>query len=146
MQLYSIQFIALRWLSACLEKGDFIEPGAQFILKPQSTVQTKDENTKNEVNATSEKMPEKGHNQRPNENLTQTFVCAHSSDESQKNLNHNEIITNELSKLASTYKNSNDQWRCYAYEKAIAAIKRHPSTISTREGENKYRTLNLIQL
>ena len=100
-----------------------------------STVQVSDESTNSVGPETSEEIAEKAQIQRFNENMTQSFVCAHSSDDSQTNLNHNEIITNELSKLASTYKNSNDQWRCYAYEKAIAAIKRHPSTISTRDGE-----------
>ena len=73
------------------------------------------------------------------EQRTQTvkfgFVCAHSSDEPLKGHNDNELIISELSKLASTYKNSNDQWRSYAYEKAIAAIKRHPNAISSREGK-----------
>lgn len=73
------------------------------------------------------------------ENLNQKknigFVCAQSSKESGKEQNPNERIVSELSKLASTYKNSNDQWRSFAYEKAIAAIRRHPNTILNREGK-----------
>ena len=67
--------------------------------------------------------------------LQDRFACAYSSDDQQKTVNLNEAITKELSKLSEAYKNSNDQWRCFGYEKAISAIKRHPSVITSREGK-----------
>ena len=45
--------------------------------------------------------------------------------------NHNALITNELEKLATAYKNTNDTWRAFGYEKAIAAIKKHPEPITS---------------
>ena len=68
-------------------------------------------------------------------NITKRFVCAYSSSDPQNSLNLNEKIIEELAKLAATYKNSNDQWRCFAYEKAIAAIKKYPKVIHSRKGK-----------
>ena len=65
--------------------------------------------------------------------LKDGFVCNYSSEDPSKPKNHNKVITDELEKLAQAYKNSNDKWRCFGYEKAINAIKRHPKLISSRE-------------
>ena len=133
--IYSIQFIATRWLSSCLEKSCFVEPGDQFLLKSDSKAQNLNHGNENVVIKTIDETIEHGDKETPNQTVKLGFVCAHSSDEPLKGHNDNELIISELSKLASTYKNSNDQWRSYAYEKAIAAIKRHPNAISSREGK-----------
>ena len=133
-QFCSIQFIAMRWLSTCLEKGCFIEPRQDFSLKSSSNLKTSDQSSKFLSSEVIDENIDNDDGKKVDKNMKQGFVCAHSSNESHKKQSHNELITQELSKLASTYKNSNDQWRSYAYEKAIAAIKRHPAPISTREG------------
>ena len=67
-------------------------------------------------------------------NLRDKFICAHPSQgrniESEegstgsdtKLTNHNKIITDELEKLAQAYKNSNDTWRAFGYQKAISGL------------------------
>ena len=77
-----------------------------------------------------------------NKTFQEKFACAHSSSDPRRNQSaskSNECITNELSKLADAYNNSKDQWRCFGYEKAIAAIKRYPKAISSREGKHSLR-------
>ena len=139
IKIYSIQFIAIRWLSSCLEKSCFVEPGHQFLLKSDTKVPKHDHDNGNIDTKTIHETIEPGDKERVTQSQSNPvkfgFVCAHSSDEPLKEHNDNELIISELSKLASTYKNSNDQWRSYAYEKAIAAIKRHPNAISSREGK-----------
>ena len=134
-QFSSIQFIAMRWLSTCLEKGCFVEPRQDFLLKSSSNLQKSDQQSKIISSVLIDENIDNDDRKKVNRNIKQGFVCAHSSNESHTKQNHNELIIQELSKLASTYKNSNDQWRSYAYEKAIAAIKRHPAPISKREGK-----------
>ena len=124
----------MRWLSTCLEKGCFIEPRQDFSLKSSSNLKTSDQSSKSIISEVFDENINNDDRKKVDQTIKQGFVCAHSSNESLTKQNHNELITQELSKLASTYKNSNDQWRSYAYEKAIAAIKRHPAPISSREG------------
>ena len=135
IKIYSIQFIAIRWLSSCLEKSCFVEPGHQFLLKSDTKIQKHNHDTGNVDSKTIDETIKPGDKERVSQTVKHGFVCAHSSNEPRKGHNDNELIISELSKLASTYKNSNDQWRSYAYEKAIAAIKRHPNAISSREGK-----------
>ena len=137
IKIYSIQFIAIRWLSSCLEKSCFVQPGHQFLLKLDTKVPKHDHDNENIDSKTIHETIEPGDKEQKTQTVKFGFVCAHSSDEPLKGHNDNELIISELSKLASTYKNSNDQWRSYAYEKAIAAIKRHPNAISSREGKYK---------
>ena len=135
IKIYSIQFIAIRWLSSCLEKSCFVEPDYQFLLKSDTKIQKHNHDTANVDSKTIDKTIKPCDKERVSQTVKLGFVCAHSSNEPRKGHNDNELIISELSKLASTYKNSNDQWRSYAYEKAIAAIKRHPNVISSREGK-----------
>ncbi|CAG0879616.1 unnamed protein product, partial [Darwinula stevensoni] len=59
------------------------------------------------------------------------FACAHASG--MKTDNVNQLITEELGKLAKIYKNSNDHWRALTYERAINQIKKLPKPISSYE-------------
>jgi hypothetical protein len=68
----------------------------------------------------------------PSKTFESKFVCAQSSGVSagaQENLLHNERLIAELTKLAKAYKSTNDKWRFFGYEKAIAAIRRHSRDI-----------------
>ena len=123
-----MQFLALRWLSACIEKNCIIEQGMEYKLKEYSSPQCnytfseKYSITESDITKSAKTIP-------------QNFVCAYSSDDPSNSLNLNGSIIEELSKLAAAYKNSNDQWRCFAYEKAIAAIKKYPKTIHSGKGK-----------
>lgn len=113
-----VTFLALRWLSACLKENSKVDHEA-FVIKHTVVKQTKKKSE-----------GDQGEN-RP---FTLKFVCAHSSaDPQSKAQNHNSRITDELSKLASAYKSTNDQWRAFGYEKAIAALKRYPTEITCRD-------------
>ena len=134
-----MQFIALRWLSLCIEASRYVEPGVNYILHRDNISPKKHGR---EMKSGTE-LPVKDNTplidnvQNNNKNIQSRFACAHSSEDPQNVLNLNLTITEELSKLAAAYKNSNDQWRCFGYEKAIAAIKRHPKIITSREGKTK---------
>ena len=126
--------MALRWLSLCIEKSRFVDPGIDFIL--HSAARTANQSSC-EQKFSAEINKKRRLEGAPNndKHLQSGFACAHSSVGTQKALNVNSSITEELSKLATAYKNSNDQWRCFGYEKAIAAIKRYPRAITSREGK-----------
>ena len=74
-------------------------------------------------------------NENVGDRMKNRFVCAHSSNDPRNVSNINLPIIEELSKLSSAYKNTNDQWRCFAYDKAISSIKRHPTAIGSRAGK-----------
>lgn len=127
----SVQFLALRWLSTCIEQNCLIEHEKDYTLN--GNINTRriysltEEEDRTAVSDTVARDQSK--------NISKRFVCAYSSSDPQNLLNHNEQIIQELGKLAATYKNSNDQWRCFAYEKAIAAIKKYPKVIHSRKGK-----------
>ena len=134
-----MQFIALRWLSFCIEKSRYVEPGIDYILhndirSPKKHSREQKSSTGVHVNDSTPLLDNVQNNNKP---IQSRFACAHSSENPRNVLNLNMTITDELSKLAAAYKNSNDQWRCFGYEKAIAAIKRHPKIITSREGKTK---------
>ena len=123
-----MNFLALRWLSACIEKNCVIEYGMQYKLKDCPRSQCKNTSAEKYIADESDII-------QSDKTITQHFVCAYSSDDPSNSLNLNGSIIEELSKLATAYKNSNDQWRCFAYEKALSAIKKHPKTIHSRKGK-----------
>lgn len=117
-------------MSACIEKNCIIEHEIEFKLKECSSPQCNYTLTeKYSINESDSIQSDKTNP------ITRNYVCAHSSDDPSNSKNLNGLIIDELSKLAAVYKNSNDQWRWFAYEKAIAAIKKYPKTIHSRKGK-----------
>ena len=130
----SFQFLALRWLYQCLEKDCYITPDTNHRLatntNPNCKLSANDEaKTLDEKDSKSLKS-----NENVGDRMKNRFVCAHSSNDPRNVSNINLPIIEELSKLSSAYKNTNDQWRCFAYDKAISSIKRHPTAIGSRAG------------
>ena len=131
----SFQFLALRWLYQCLEKECYITPDTHHRLaintSPKCIL-----NTNDEAKTFEEKdlKPLKT-NENVGDRMENRFVCAHSSNDPRNVSNINLPIIEELSKLSSAYKNTNDQWRCFAYDKAISSIRRHPTAIGSRAGK-----------
>jgi len=145
----SLEFVALRWLSDCLKGDKLIEVDEGTYLLRKSDTKSGDDEGDGQVPSTSGGVAlgsaasanKDGEGKKvvaaaaaaAASSLQQKFVCAHSSEDASAPQNHNKIITDQLEKLAQAYKNSNDTWRSFGYEKAIAAIKRHPRPISGRE-------------
>ena len=107
-------FVGTSWLSDCLEKEQLV-PYEQFLIKTKSK-QNKLETTANL--SKSEDQPSKSDNSYSNDTKydaskreisTSKFVCAQSSS-SPASTNLNEAITQELEKLAQTYKSKNDRF------------------------------------
>ena len=64
-----------------------------------------------------------------------TWTCAHSSKE--KDINCNKFLTDKLEDILKIYETTNDKYRALSYQKAIAALKRYPRTIQTKEVEQQ---------
>ena len=117
-----LTFLPFRWLSECLRVGQRVDMD-EYRLEPGSSP----------VPSTSKRVDQDPSSKGTATGPTRTlFVCAHSSEDPSKPLHHNKVITDELGKLAAAYKHSNDTWRAFGYEKAIAAIKRHPEPITSK--------------
>ena len=107
-------FVGTSWLSGCLEQKEFV-PYEPFLIKRKSN-QIKLEATVNL--SKSEDQPSKGDNSDSEDSKygvprkaisTSKFVCAQSSS-NPTSTNLNEAITQELEKLAQTYKSKNDRF------------------------------------
>lgn len=61
------------------------------------------------------------------------FACSQSSTSSSKNSEGNEVVIQELQKLADAFRNKGDTWRAHGYLKAISAIKRCGRVLSSYE-------------
>ncbi|XP_076434932.1 DNA polymerase lambda-like [Babylonia areolata] len=59
------------------------------------------------------------------------WICAQSSKAPKRNLN--EHITAKLEEMVKTYESTNDKWRAFGYQKAIAALRRYPKQITSWE-------------
>ncbi|KAL8563394.1 hypothetical protein ACOMHN_063391 [Nucella lapillus] len=59
------------------------------------------------------------------------WICAQSSKAPKTSYNANIIA--KLEEMVKTYESTNDKWRAFGYQKAIAALRRHPSQIATWE-------------
>ena len=113
--------------------NSYIEPNNEFVLQSNAKALkncNREKHVPQAEMAVTQISTDNVHNR-----LQDRFACAYSSDDPQKVVNLNQAVTKELSKLSAAYKNSNDQWRCFGYEEAISAIKRHPSVITSREGK-----------
>lgn len=62
---------------------------------------------------------------------SKTWTCAHSSKEQM--VNHNKFLTDKLESILSIYETTNEKYRALSYQKAIAALKRCPHQIKTKE-------------
>lgn len=143
-----VQILRLSWLSECLEEGELVDvhkfrlevnpvassvPGSGRVSeeKTSATVQDVDQEASTSTGAVSS-----GPRNSYIERNKHKFVCAQSSDNPLNN-NVNKMITDELEKLASAYKSTNDTWRAFGYQKAISAIKNFPRPITSREEASK---------
>ncbi|XP_071949012.1 DNA polymerase lambda-like isoform X2 [Antedon mediterranea] len=59
------------------------------------------------------------------------WACAKPSTNQPVNLNKH--ITDKLQVLQNAYENTKDQWRAFGYKKAINALKKHPTKVTTWE-------------
>ncbi|KAK7483972.1 hypothetical protein BaRGS_00024856 [Batillaria attramentaria] len=59
------------------------------------------------------------------------WICAQSSKAPKANLN--EHITSKLEDMVKNYESTNDKWRAFGYQKAIAALRKHPKEITSWE-------------
>ena len=64
----------------------------------------------------------------PTNTFEQKFVCSKACENTVSE-NTTDRVVKELTKLASTYKDLNEKWRAFGYEKAISAIKRNPGIL-----------------
>ena len=128
------EVVSTSWLSKCLEEKKWIETDSFRLDKRVLAKRAKADGTSELSDPSLE--PSTSYS-RPDDASARIdrdkskFVCARSSENPQStNLNKN--ITDELEKLAAAYKSSNDRWRAFGYQKAIAAIKNHPRAIKSR--------------
>ena len=117
-----IEILDIKWLSETIKENKR-QDYQDFRLKQHSTF----DKSSNNISKISQEKPVK--------TFEQNFVCskasvpkASTSLEDTVEINHEKLIE-ELSRLAKTYKDMNDKWRAFGYEKAIAAIKRNPNTV-----------------
>ena len=128
------EIVSTGWLSKCLEEKRRIETKSfrldkKLLAKRVKADCTSEPNDPGSQPSTSCSRP--GETSAHIDRVKDKFVCAQSSENPQSaNLNKN--ITDELEKLAAAYKSSNDRWRAFGYQKAIAAIKNHPRQIRSR--------------
>lgn len=71
--------------------------------------------------------------------VMQKFVCSQSST-STSVLEGNQLIIQELQKLADAFRNKGDTWRSHGYVKAISAIKRCDKVLSCYEASTVLQT------
>eukprot|EP00095_Tigriopus_kingsejongensis_P006026 maker-scaffold671_size114370-snap-gene-0.35 protein:Tk06026 transcript:maker-scaffold671_size114370-snap-gene-0.35-mRNA-1 annotation:"dna polymerase lambda-like" len=112
------RFVKMSWLSQCLAQQLRLPLDHFEFLEPE-----------HRGPAASPPLPASAQGQVRGPIDTSKFVCAQSSAP-KSGANPNQVITDELEKLAAAYKNSNDTWRAFGYQKAIAAIKKHPQAIT----------------
>lgn len=119
-------YLGMGWLSKCLENGQQC-PFNEFELKVEETqdpIKSKKVKDSSKTDDSKETYVDRNRHK---------FVCAQSSSDEVASAHPNKFITDELEKLAGAYKNSNDQWRAFGYQKAIAAIKNYPKAITNRD-------------
>jgi len=143
--------VGLSWLSKCLENKSLIARD-EYVLSKVRKIKTDPKIDKSDIVSLSESKCLKverdfeidksakddqeseivsGSSENWTERNKGKFVCAQSSKNPlATNTNNNQIITDELEKLAEAYKNSADTWRALGYKKAIMAIKAHPVPIT----------------
>ncbi|XP_033125582.1 DNA polymerase lambda-like isoform X4 [Anneissia japonica] len=63
------------------------------------------------------------------------WVCAKPSTTQPENVNKH--ITDKLQILQQAYENTKDQWRAFGYKKAINALKKHPTKVTSWEEANR---------
>ena len=133
------EVVSTCWLSMCLEEKRRIETDSFRLDKKLLAKRAKVDNTSESSDAATEPSSSNSSSHEgtnPIDRVKDNFVCARSSENPQStNLNKN--ITDELEKLAAAYKSSNDKWRAFGYQKAIAAIKSHPTPIRSRAEATK---------
>ena len=107
-----IDVVNATWLSESVKAGHFLNTDNYHIRNPH-------------FNKQNQCLSSSGHVEIPDDNGTKRkafeskFVCSQSSL-SQKNDQTNDLnrdIIDELSSLAKIYKNKNDRWRTFGYEK-----------------------------
>ena len=103
--------------------------------KEQEFTEEVKENLENDIKENESLLEDLKTNENVGDRMENRFVCAHSSNDPRNVSNINLPIIEALSKLSSAYKNTNDQWRCFAYDKAISSIRRHPTAIGSRAGK-----------
>lgn len=137
-----VSLVGLSWLSKCLEEETILDRRKYTIKVAKSEDDEEERNQNHTVKMAAietEKQGQRRAGNHANEKISfidrnrHKFVCAQSSaNSSSTDANLNRHITDELEKLAKAYKSSNDTWRAFGYQKAIAALKRHPERITTR--------------
>ena len=128
------EVISTGWVSKCLEEKRRIDTTSYRLDKKLLAKKAKEDGISESNDSASEPSTSYSRPGEANNHIDRVkdkFVCAQSSENPQSaNLNKN--ITDELEKLAAAYKSSNDRWRAFGYQKAIAAIKNHPRQIRSR--------------
>ena len=140
------EFIGMSWLSKCLEEEAWIPyesykiSGSKTMNKPVGSACQKASDDKKTDAGADLASADKSEDSKPTAGTSyidrnkHKFVCAQSSSDpsSKANTNSNKHITDQLEKLAAAYKSSNDTWRAFGYQKAIAALKNYPKPITSR--------------
>eukprot|EP00094_Tigriopus_californicus_P001219 TCALIF_01180-PA protein Name:"Similar to POLL DNA polymerase lambda (Homo sapiens)" AED:0.21 eAED:0.21 QI:0/0/0/0.75/0.33/0.25/4/0/439 len=118
-------YLGMSWLSKCLETGQqcLFDEFELKVSEPKPSESNLGKMTKKDEHPKESYVDRNRHK----------FVCAQSSSDEATSTHPNKLITDELEKLAGAYKNSNDQWRAFGYQKAITSIKNYPKAITNRD-------------
>ncbi|XP_075222857.1 DNA polymerase lambda-like [Lycorma delicatula] len=131
----NFKVVKVEWICECLQQKQNVDTNCFQIKLPlnqdaeDNTI--KDSQNKNENTVSNDNPPE---SKRMKQDLTDSskYVCSQPSL-NETNLHRNQLIINELRKLADAFRSQGDQWRSYSYEKAISAIKNYNKEITSYE-------------
>uniref|UniRef100_A0A2R5LF19 DNA polymerase lambda n=1 Tax=Ornithodoros turicata TaxID=34597 RepID=A0A2R5LF19_9ACAR len=122
------------WLSECLKQSSLL-PTQPYELMLSNEIDT-NADVPRKVKVSDACDPPSVTSQQPPCSPTQPLVSSKwicSTSSSEKSLNMNKHITDQLEEMVETYQSTKDHWRALGYEKAIKALKSHPTEITSWE-------------